>query len=335
MANYIKTSELSEKYRLSGVDTANQKTLITNLSDSEQSKDLTLPFNCNGFGRIRHFNRATTNGFIPNSLPLDPAQNALNLPFEDLVKVQLFQNAVCSWRCWYCFVDFKLLAANPKHSYFLSADELLDLYQSEKEQYPIIDLSGGQPDLVPEWSLWFADSLSKRGLSKSTYLWSDDNLSNDFIWKFLKKNEIKRLAENKNYGRVGCFKGFDHESFSFNTTSDPILFNRQFKIMKRLVDTGFDMYGYITLTTPNEEKIEEKISNFMDKIQQEIHPLFPLRIIPLQIFEFTPTKSRMKVEHYKSLELQRIAASAWDTEITKRFSQIDINKRIFEHNILR
>lgn len=331
--NHIDTETTSTKYRSLAIDVSKKEILITNFKDTEQSKDLTLPYNCEGFGRVHHFKRNSTNGFPPNSLPIDPAQYALNLPFSDIIKVQVFQNAACSWRCWYCFVDYKLLAANRKYSQYLSVSELLDLYQKENNQYPIIDLSGGQPDLVPEWSLWMADEISKRGLKDKIYLWTDDNLSNDYLWKYLSKNEIKRLANYRNYGRVGCFKGFDEESFSFNTTANPNYYNFQFATMKRLIESGIDVYGYITLTAPNDTDIEIKIINFLDKVQQQIHPLFPLRIIPLQIFEFTPTKLRTSIVHKNSIEIQNIAVSIWNNEIQKRFSKDIISKRIFEHNI--
>lgn len=330
---YLDTKTSSTKYRSLAIGISKKEILITNFKDTEQSKDLTLPYNCEGFGRVHHFKRNSTNGFPPNSLPIDPAQYALNLPFSDIIKVQVFQNAACSWRCWYCFVDYKLLAANQKYSQYLSASELLDLYQKEENQYPIIDLSGGQPDLVPEWSLWMADEISKRGLKDKIYLWTDDNLSNDYLWKYLSKEEIKRLANYGNYGRVGCFKGFDEESFSFNTSADPSYYTTQFATMKRLIESGIDVYGYITLTSPNDTNIEKKIINFLDRVQQQLHPLFPLRIIPLQIFEFTPTKSRTNIIHRNSIEIQTIAVSIWNNEIQKRFSKDIITKRIFEHNI--
>src|SRR5690606_5642000 len=136
-----------------------------------------------------------------------------------------------------------LLSANPKHSEFKSASELLDLFEREPLRPPVIDLSGGQPDLVPEWCLWFADELKNRGLHEHIYLWSDDNLSNDYLWRFLSASQIKRLASYNNYGRVGCFKGFDEESFSFNTLAQPSLFDRQFQLMRKIVDDKFDVYG--------------------------------------------------------------------------------------------
>ncbi|WP_439880932.1 hypothetical protein ACSX1A_17495 [Pontibacter sp. MBLB2868] len=333
MAEHINTLERSEHLRNKGVDLETRKVLITSFRETEQSKDITLSYNCNGYGRIHHFRRESDTFFPPNSLPIDPASRALGLPYEDLIKVQVFQNAICSWRCWYCFVDYSLLNANMKRSSFLSADDLIDFYLDEDFKSPIIDLSGGQPDLVPEWVLWFIDALVARGLSQKVYLWSDDNLSNDYLWKHLTKQELVRIASYPMYGRVGCFKGFDPNSFSFNTKARPELFYNQFQIMKRLIATGIDMYGYITLTSNTDKDLGRNISNLIDKLQEEVHPLFPLRTIPLQIKEFTPTLSRMKEDHYRSLEIQKDAVMCWNNELQNRFSKQELSKRIFEHKL--
>jgi uncharacterized Fe-S cluster-containing radical SAM superfamily protein len=329
--SFLDTELLSAQLRARAIDVAKREILITQLGDSQQSKDLTLPFNCNGFGRVHHFRRESAGGFPPNPLPIDPAHHALMLPYEDLVRVQVFQNAVCSWRCWYCFVDYNLLSGNLKYASFLTAEQLLDLYQAEDRQFPIIDLSGGQPDLVPEWILWFLDAVRKRGLRGKVYVWSDDNLSNDYLWRYLSSGEITRLTDATLYGRVGCFKGFDETSFSFNTNAQPALFGRQFEIMKKLVVSGLDVYGYVTMTSPNAERLPAKIADFADRLQEQIHPLFPLRVIPLPIKEFTPMKGRTKEQHQLAMSHQHEAVAAWNAELSKRFPQEQLSKRVFEH----
>lgn len=331
--DYIDTDKFSSVLRKKGIDLVSNRILMTKFPNSDQAEDLTLPPNCDGFGRIHHFKRSMGLDYPLNPLPIDPALNALSLPAEDLIQVQVFQNAICSWRCWYCFVDFSLLSANPKHSEFKSAAELVELYLAENNPPPIIDLSGGQPDLVPEWSLWFADEIHKRQLSSKVYLWSDDNLSNDYLWRYLSREEVSRLASYKNYGRVGCFKGFDEESFSFNTRARPELFSQQFKLMRRLVDTGFDVYGYATFTSPSENDLEMKMKNFIDRLQSEVHQNFPLRTVPLRIFEFTPTKQRMNKDHVRAMEVQKQATDIWTLEINKRFGTDLRDKKIFEHKL--
>jgi len=66
----------------------------------------------------------------------------------------------------------------------------------------------------------------------------DDNLSNDYFWRFLTPARYRAHCTYPNYGRVGCFKGFNEESFVFNTMAAPSMFDRQFELMGRLVDLG-------------------------------------------------------------------------------------------------
>lgn len=329
----ISTTRFSETLRRKGIDLEQERILVTNYAQSEQARDFTVPANCGGFGRIHHFRRQQPLPWPQNPLPIEPAAKCLKLDNSDVVRAQVFQNAICSWRCWYCYVDFDLLSGNRKFSEYKSADELIDLYLKEKDQPKIIDLSGGQPDLVPEWSLWFVQALRRHNLQDSIYLWTDDNLSNDYLWRYLTPNQLEELVNFPNYGRVGCFKGFDSHSFSFNTGAEASAFDQQFEIMRRLVETGFDVYGYTTFTTPTATDIERKMSLFIDRLQDSIHPIFPLRTVPLHISIYTPTKSRLGPDQKLALELQRVAIDAWNSEISRRFSAEVRQRKITEHEL--
>lgn len=48
-----------------------------------------------------------------------------------------------------------------------------------------------------------------RGVT-DVYVWSDDNLSNDYFWRYLGDDDRALLASHPRYGRVACFKGFGH-----------------------------------------------------------------------------------------------------------------------------
>ncbi|HEY3295641.1 MAG TPA: hypothetical protein VGL38_09385 [bacterium] len=330
--SYVDTEKLSAIMRRKGLDLANRKVLHASFEKTLQANDLKEPPNCGGFGRIRHFQRDYGESWPENPLPIDPALHWLGAPPANILRVQLFQSAVCTWRCWYCFVDSEVLSGHPLYTAFKSPDELLDSYQLEANRPQVIVLSGGQPDLIPEWTLWFADAMHHRGLHTTTYLWTDDNLSNDYLWKYLAPEEIDRLSRYTNYGRVGCFKGFDESSFSFNTRAAPQEFARQFELMKRLVAQGFDVYGYATFTTDRHDHIQSKVRGFVDKLQ-EVHPLFPLRTVPLKIQRWTPTGRRMGSEQEKALLLQMDVAAAWMDELTDRFTFDQRSAPIYSHQI--
>ena len=237
----IDTEVLAERYRVATIDVTNKRLLVTNFRGTEQEKDLTEAANCDGFGRIRHFRRKTSPGWPLNPLPIDPARAALRLGPQDEIRAQVFQNAACNWRCWYCFVPFNLLSADPAHSTWLSPSELFQLFLKEDDRPLILDLSGGQPELVPEWTYWMIEEIERNGLRGQVYLWSDDNLSCDYFWRYLNPAQQEAVAKYPFYGRVACFKGFDDESFAFNTRAEKSWFDRQFDLMQRLVRSGMDV----------------------------------------------------------------------------------------------
>lgn len=329
----INTASVSATLRSKGIRPTNRQVLITSFAGSEQEKDLSLPANCGGWGRVHHFHRSQGDDWPSNPLPIEPAAHALGMSAPHMMRAQVFQNAICSWRCWYCFVDYQLLKGDRTRSDFKTCAELLDLYSAESVRSPIIDLSGGQPDLVPEWVLWFSEELTRRHIERSVYLWSDDNLSNDFLWRYLSGGELERLTSFENYGRVGCFKGFDARSFAFNTGAEGRMFDLQFSTMCRLIETGFDAYGYVTVTSVDDAYLARRMSEFVERLQTEVHPLFPLRMVPLRIREFTPTMSRLSSEYVRALEIQQAAVQAWREELESRFSEGDRAKRIFEHRL--
>jgi uncharacterized Fe-S cluster-containing radical SAM superfamily protein len=323
----IDTDNFSARLRARAVDTVNRRLLITNFFNTEQEKDLSEPPNCDGFGRIRHFRRQTSEGWPMNSLPIDPACQSLGLQRLSILRAQAFQNAVCNWRCWYCFVPFDLLSANSKYSAWISPGALLDLYLNQHERPHVIDLTGGHPDLVPEWVVWMMEEILSRGLEQEIYLWSDDNLSNDYFWRYLSSHQQEVVATYQNYGRVCCFKGFNDESFSFNTLADPSLFSRQFELIDRFIKIGMDIYAYATFTTPSGEGIADDMRRFVDRLQW-LDESLPLRTIPLEVTIFTPVNRRLNETKKLALKHQQIAIDAWQKEITDRFPSSCIDKAV-------
>lgn len=316
---YLNSNELATRYRGQATNLATQQVLVTNFHGTEQEKDLSEKANCNGFGRVRHFVRRRSGDWVDNPLPIDPACKALGLSGGAAVRAQVFQNAVCNWRCWYCFVPFTLLDANKSHSQMLTAGELVDLWLQEPNRPPMIDLTGGQPELVPEWVLWMMQQLKERNFQNKAYLWSDDNLSADYFWTSLSDEDRALIASYPMYGRVCCFKGFDAQSFSFNTMAAPAEYELQFTRMRKLLKLGLDIYAYVTFTTPRSHDLVDPMRWFVDRLQ-ELDENLPLRTVPLKIDVFSPTAPRLNDERTLSLENQFRALDAWRKILDERFS---------------
>lgn len=315
----IDTARASAVLRAKAIDRDGRRVLISRLAGSGQEGDLSVPANCEGFGRVRHFRQKTSPGWPQNPLPIVPAATALGLAVPDKMEAQVFQNAACAWRCWYCFVPYNLLRADTRLAEWLSPDELVRMYREVPDAPVLIDLSGGSPDLVPEWVPWMMTALKEGGLDSSTYLWSDDNLSTTYLFDELSRADLDLMRSYPNYGRVCCFKGFDSRSFAFNTRAAEADFDRQFEIMQRLLATGLDVYGYVTLTAPDAGDLREAMPRFVDRLQA-LDPIMPLRTVPLEIAEFNPVKERMNDQRRASLLVQQKAIAAWNAEIERRFS---------------
>ncbi len=318
----IDTNRLAAHLRARAIDVEGGRVLISRLAGSGQEVDLTLPANCNGYGRVRHFRLATAEGWPANPLPIAPACHALGItPLPDLMTALVFQNAACAWRCWYCFVPEELLKADTNRSAWFTASELVELYRQIPGPPRIIDLSGGSPDLVPEWTPWMMRALQDAGLERDTFLWTDDNLSTTYLFDALSTKDLDLLQTYRNYGRVCCVKGFDARSFAFNTRAAPDDYNRQFEILRGVVGLGLDVYGYVTLTSPHADGVAQGVADLVDRLQA-VDPNFPLRVVPLRIQVFTPVQHRLArdAERERSLCVQEDAIAAWNAELSRRFS---------------
>jgi uncharacterized Fe-S cluster-containing radical SAM superfamily protein len=332
LSTLINTDNVSAHLRNKAIDLSKKAILITNFSGSNQEKDLTEPANCNGFGRVRHFRLDAGKDWIKNPLPILPAAKALGVKLNSEIRAQVFQNSVCNWRCWYCYVDFKLLSGDSKYASFLTCDEMIDLYLKEDNPPLMIDLTGGQPDLTPEWIPWMMQTLKERKLDEKVFLWSDDNLSNDYLWKYLSAEQLDLMSSYKMYSRVCCFKGIDEKSFSLNTKAEPKLFLRQFELCKRLIEMNLDLYCYITLTANTDTNFEMVIPKFLDTVQL-IDEMLPLKIVPLRIFaDYRPTESRINSNFEDMLKGQYKALRFWKKELLKRFTDEQLRKPITEIN---
>lgn len=306
-----------------------KKVRLAIISESRQEKDLTSPTNFFGYGRVRHFTRLHEN-WNKNPLPIDPACKFFGTPEMERIEAQVFQIAQCNFKCWYCFVDEDRLRPDNEFSGWVSIDDMLKFISSQNVN--LIDLSGGQPDLVPEWSLWVLRGLRDLHLNERVFVWQDDNLSCNSLRKYLTAGEAEELSSFTNYARVGCFKGFDDSTFRFNTGMPGILYDNQFVIMKELLQLGFDMYAYVTFTTPDIKNLDYRMNNFVERLQK-IHPLFPLRTVPLKIINYTPTSLRLSKDKIESFNLQFQVLEKWNEVLQKNYSTAELTANITDIHI--
>lgn len=317
MTALIDTSAMVRRMRDRIIRPAERRILVSRLDDSAQSADLTVPTNCDGLGRVRHFRRETSAGWPENFLPVAPAERALGLPRTDVMRAQVFQNAACAWRCWYCYVPFELLGGDERRARWVDPDKLVSMYLSLEDRPLVLDLSGGSPDLTPEWVCWTMEGLDRAGAADSTYLWSDDNLSSDYVFDVLGERDRRLMTEWPRYGRVCCFKGFDPASFAFNTGAHPSAFDAQFERFARYLDLGLDLYAYVTLTGPERDGVDEAVESFVARLRS-LSPDLPSRTVPLEVQAFGPMLARMAGRDVATpLAVQAEAIRAWTAAVAE------------------
>jgi uncharacterized Fe-S cluster-containing radical SAM superfamily protein len=296
-----------------------QQVLLARFYGTDQGHDVTSGITCGGYGRLHYYSRPSAH-WSPVPIPELPAAWRLGLDPTQTRIAQLFQNAACDFRCWYCFVDRDSLAGKETVGEFMSAEQIVDLYVRDGIPSPVLALTGGQPDIIPEWTLWMMKALEKVKLSQKVYLWQDDNLSCGYTWTHLSDADREYMRAYRNYGRCCCLKSFTAEGFAETTGARAVFFDRQIELLQKLVAWGVDIYVYLTLTCSNLDNLRQKMSTFVDRLQREIHHNLPLRVVPLEIKVFTPTMGRLTALRQDALKHQFAALEAWQDEICRRFS---------------
>lgn len=305
----VDTDGYSQRLRAALVDPDRRAIQLTDFTSSEQGSDLSTPPLGAGVCRLHHFRRDEGPGWVPNPLPIEPASRALGLPVDaDELVAATFQSAGCNWRCWYCYVPFEDLTG--RRGLQVSVQSMVDVIHTEVDRPIMVDLTGGQPDLTPEWPVWFLQELAARGLD-DVYVWSDDNLSTDYLWRYLTPGDLEQLGVSRRYGRACCLKGYNPTSFQFNTKAGPDRFDVQFDLLQRLHDhTNIDFYLYMTFTTPTVEGLAADMAAFVDRLRR-ISDHLPWRAVPLQIAQWGPVTKRLDDDRRRSLQLQFDVHDAW------------------------
>ena len=261
------------------MDLSAKRVLLSNLSIGVHGQ---VDVNCDGYGRVRRF--SSYDLLLSDDDEPKPLLRGLKPALH--YRTQVFQIAACNWRCWYCFVDDELLNGHQRAARFFNAGELFQLHLEDECPPNVIDLSGGQPDLVPEWTLWMLEQADALGLRGKRLFWIDDALSTNYLYDILSADQLKFIATFQGVSRACCLKGFSQASFEYNTGLPGNGLDKQLIILKKHVAIGFDVFVYVTFTDDPRDTVDRDIELFVGRLR-EIHPLLPLRVVPLRVHPFS------------------------------------------------
>ena len=323
MAKGVCSDKLSMMMRKRAIILEQKRVLIANFLGSDQERDIAGGINCKGFGRKRTISVTPPPRWTGVPERIAPAAIRLGISPEEASICQVFQVPVCNFRCWFCYVPDDMRQGECQAGYF-RADELLGKLLMDSSPPRLLVLSGGEPNLIPEWLPWMLDNLIKRGLEKYFYVWWDTNLSTYFPWKYLSSGQWELVRYSPNLGVQATIKGITSIGFSENSRVQSKYFDRQFDVLAKLVNSKLDVYINLTLTLSSLDNIQEDMGRFVDRLQR-IHPNLPLRTNPVEIKVYTPTRSRLSPERRQMLNNQYIALQVWLTELRNRFSNKELS----------
>ena len=338
--------ELAEKIRPRIIDLENEKVLFARFSGTAQTKDGRVHTRImDDFFRAKVYTkpeeielnpfRGEPAGIAAQKLTISNRKRKIVVVPEECNTTGLCQVNGCNLRCWFCYVPDEIKNANPKYGEYFSAEEYLIQFfiWSKKtqnsinpdEKLNILRLSGGEVFLVPEIIFWMTEAIKKFGVQDYIYLWVDSNLSTkDFYWKYLTSEQRKKIRDFKNIGFMGCYKGFDKETFYETTGATPKFFDEQFKMHKKLIDEGLDVYSYLYLAVNSTKNLRKRLIAFMDRLSEEVDILAPLRLSTPIIKVYEANKNRLTPERKRAIENQWFAMKIWKEELEKRFKPEDL-----------
>jgi len=348
MAKGFDPIELGEKLRKKLIK--GDKVMLANFGKTLQAKDSFRAGKIESdYFRIKKYRKPGKKDYFEGE-PAGIASVKLGIFKEECNTVFLAQVNACNLRCWYCYVDEKNLQANPVYGKWITADEMLYYFltvsrltqhaKDPNDRVNILRLSGGEAFLNPKLIYDTVQSIKKiAGLEKKLYLWADCNLATgDFFWKYLTRKQIDEIRNFKNLGICVCYKGFDKESFHYNTGAQPKFFNQQFLMHRRLIEEDFDVYSYIypvsIFSATDLERIDEisieylvqKMDTFIRRLQKNVSYYAPLRVTLPYIKEYEANKSEISPRRKKIIELQPVIKNLWEQIIAEKYRYCNYRK---------
>lgn len=335
---------LAERLRPRMIDLKNKKVLLAVLAGTEQQEDLTESRFWENVFRSKIYVKAADTDYFRGE-PAGVAAEKLTLFGERTITPKecnaafLGQINGCNLNCWYCYVDRVSNSADPKYGEFFSAEEYLMRFlvearkhqNSEKLALNILRISGGEVFIVPEIIVWMVETVERYGLEDHIYIWTDCNLATgNFYWKYLTPEQREKIRNFKNLGVCVCHKGFDRQTFHENTGAAPEFFDEQFRLHRRLIDEGLDIYSYLYPVTSSARNLRKRITAFMDKLREEIGEYAPLRMATPPIKIYSPTKKYLTPGRERAIENQWLAMKIWGEELQKRYTLKELSLKPHE-----
>ncbi len=278
-----------------------------------------LPFDFSDAKKIMDTLNADTNFDIPLWFLRKAGDELKNIILYDLPFIyQVMGCNFCSGAktsgCVQCFVDNKSNVPDPKRGVWLSADNVVDTFESIKKSQGIrvLRTSGGEPTLVLDHILEVCEKLSRK--EPLVLLQFDTNLStakliNYFEDEGIFHNFILARIADFNPGVLVSIKGTTDGNLQMNTGSSMTIAD-QIEALKMFVEAGIDIYP--SMYNPDVNHLR-RYMEMMEKIFENF--LIKTRVFPTKIYG--PTKERLEnIAKQEGMEPEVVLnyfSRQWDT----------------------
>jgi uncharacterized Fe-S cluster-containing radical SAM superfamily protein len=235
----------------------------------------------------------------------------LNKPWQQYNRLIAVQIPLCPNDCWHCYLPKELYvgAAPSTDDRFevLSSENIIDRFLEQRDtdrahnkHSNVLRITGGEPFLLPELLVECLRLLKEKNLDEDIFVWTETNLEpfvgepgDAFMDRSPNKDILEELGTFNNFLVHPCFHGLDEVEFSniTNFTRHSITLDQQIGGLKRLVDSGIDVYPTFGSNVCN----PQNVSNLFKKLQSKIHPNIPLKLALIEYkCDYEPVVDRVR-----------------------------------------
>jgi sulfatase maturation enzyme AslB (radical SAM superfamily) len=234
----------------------------------------------------------------------------------------IVQSSLCNFRCHYCYVDFKYLGKIMIH---VTAEEILNQFLAEREKartqglnYNVLRISGGEPMLVPDLTLYCLRRLKELKLDKEICIKTETNLSPlakmdngqpmAALWA-----DLAEMASYQNFLVHPTIHGISANNLRENANTPLAMFDMVCEGLATLVEYGIDFYPSFGANTVELADVEP----FFERLVA-IHKNLPLRVAARPFkFDYNAVTNRHNDDIINQVNQQRMVLDKWD-ELLKR-----------------
>lgn len=288
---------------------------VANLSEGLIARDNVNQIVLGGLARHKKSTIKGTERWHQTLYPLKPAATALDAKSTECEHALVFQTSICNLRCWFCFVDYHLLAGLPATTGMLQA-ELVASYVEEKG-IRIIHASGGESMLVPEYAKALLECTQHQDLASRPYVWIETNLTiAPSMLPSTSRQSLKYLGSSTRCGVVGCFRSITSEDYQYASGSN-MNWLTQFATAKELLEHELDCYFTVILMLCETRDVRGKVRRFLDTAIEHLGEVSIAKTVPIEVKPYSAVAARLNPIAARVMESQYEVLSVYWEELAK------------------